>query len=391
MTEGGGTVNLGSGQVTSGQNTTGALASNTGQASVFWTLGYSGAQTLKATTPEASGHGVMEVLFSASVGPPSCLAPGITHATPISSSETWRAGVGPHHARSGLVVTGGAVLTIDPGVVVCVDPGMFLDFTAGARLQAVGTATAPIRIAESDLGHRWNGIRLVGGSGVGSHLDYVTIERSEAGLTAGQADPVIISHSTIQGSGYFALGLSAPGSQFLLSEVDGTERVEGVVPRAAVEITQSSIATGLIQFHGRVIRAAGVGIKLGTGNVDQEASCEVSKSEGNGIEISSQAAGRAHVITGCNIYGNRGFGVVNPLVGFRVDARSNWWGDSRGPLATFGDGVSGDVDAGAHLAQEVALSYAPAFSGALATGPAERRIPPRRLDNQKPGVVEHFR
>lgn len=367
VTAGGGTINLGGGEVTTGKNRT-AAAPNLGKASVVWTMGPGDAQRLTASTVKASGQGTYEVEFTASVDFPTCRATGTNHAVPISASEAWLKSTSPHHVRAGMTVNGGAELNIQAGAVVCVDPGLFMDFTGGARLVAIGGFGVPVLITRSDPNLPWNGIRLTGQSGTPSRLDFVVMEYAEAGLTTSAADPVLIDHTIIRQSGYLALGLAAPGSDFRRSTVEGTLRVDGIIPRAAVEIAQSSTAAGTIQFRGRVRGAAGVAVKLGIGNVEME-SCEITGNVGIGIQISAQAAGRTHRISQCNIFSNGGVGVANPLVGFPVDARGNWWGDPAGPLGPAGDGVSGDVNTASPIAGLIALGYAPSFS-ALLTMPA---------------------
>ncbi len=286
----------------------------------------------------------------------SCASAGGTEvAAPVSANATWTAAGSPYRVRSGSGVTNAAVLTIEPGALICVDPNVFFDFTNDARLVAQGTAAAPVVFTRADPALRWRGLRLVGSPPAASVLDYVTIEFADAGFLAGNADVVSIDHSVIRQSGFIALSLSAPGSQFLRSTVDGTERVVGVIPNPAVGFAMPSNAAGSIRFEGRIRGAAGVALDLGTGTV-QLANCEITGSAGNAIELKTNTV-VGHTVSGCNIFGNGGFGVANTSTVNTLNAQNNWWGDPAGPSGPDGDGVSGMVDASSPRGSPVALDY----------------------------------
>ena len=60
------------------------------------------------------------------------------------------------------VVTGGAILVIDPGVTICVDQGITLTMERGSSLSARGSGAAPIRFTASDPAQPWGGLAFTG-------------------------------------------------------------------------------------------------------------------------------------------------------------------------------------------------------------------------------------
>ncbi len=66
----------------------------------------------------------------------------------------------PYRVPVNMVVTGGAILAVDPGVVICVDRTISISFEKGSRLQARGTAAQPIRFTATDPIAPWAGLRF---------------------------------------------------------------------------------------------------------------------------------------------------------------------------------------------------------------------------------------
>jgi len=84
----------------------------------------------------------------------------------IDKNTTWRAADGPYLLTSGVTVSNGATLTIEPGTDVHLAANVDLVITNGGRLLAEGTASAPIRFTSPpDSAARWGGIIVNGGEG----------------------------------------------------------------------------------------------------------------------------------------------------------------------------------------------------------------------------------
>lgn len=81
-------------------------------------------------------------------------------ADTIRAARRFTKAQSPYRFPVSVVVTGPAVLTVDPGVVVCADPGVTLTFQRGGGLSARGTAAEPVRFTATDQAGRWAGFRF---------------------------------------------------------------------------------------------------------------------------------------------------------------------------------------------------------------------------------------
>lgn len=96
-------------------------------------------------------------------------APNVDVTTNITTNTTWTAG-NTYYLRNQIYVKNNATLTIEPGVVILADhtaTGAGLFVTKGAKLNAIGTANAPIVFTTDNApGNRgkgdWGGVILLG-------------------------------------------------------------------------------------------------------------------------------------------------------------------------------------------------------------------------------------
>ncbi|MBK9072811.1 MAG: hypothetical protein IPL79_17690 [Myxococcales bacterium] len=89
----------------------------------------------------------------------------VVEAGDITADTTWEA-INTYRLAGQVFVTDGAVLTIEPGTKIVGDLGSVLVITADARIEAEGTATAPIVFTSSEpdmpAAGDWGGVVLLG-------------------------------------------------------------------------------------------------------------------------------------------------------------------------------------------------------------------------------------
>ena len=100
----------------------------------------------------------------------------------VSASETWTPQEGMYYLPGPLVFSGAAVLTIQAGTRVCAAPAASIAFRQQARLNAVGSSTAPILFTASDTTQGWVGLDFeFGVMGGPSTIQNAVIEYSGRG------------------------------------------------------------------------------------------------------------------------------------------------------------------------------------------------------------------
>jgi len=384
------TVTAGEGSI-AGSPTARTLTDASGAAVVAWTFGATesaqgieavftiGSRTLRA----AVAHTVL------SPGPNRCDAAGGTDlgsGRTITTSETWTRANSPYVTRcpantncaGEVVVADGAALTIEPGAVVCVNR---IRARESGRIVAAGTAAEPIHFGVRSRADHWQGLEFetpAGGASMAgpSVLRHAVIENASGIDVAGH--PVIIEDTVMR--------RVLPGSRddrcttFSIRQhtVDGVEpsRVSRTVIDGLGQVggwdwwelcpavlVRRSASTAPLVLGLRVLNSRGSAVLLHdpggpiTAGPVQFAQCEISGSADGGLLVADgQATWPAPRISSCNIFGNRGMGLLN--WGFApLDARNNWWGDPAGTSGPKADLVSPMVDASSPLAAPVDLGY----------------------------------
>ncbi len=163
------TVTAGDGSI-DGSRTVRTLTDSSGVAEVTWSIG----PTEATQALEAAYNGGLKPLRGAvtytriDVGPNRCEATGGTDlgtGRTVSASETWTKAQSPYFTQctttaacaGEVLVTNGAVLTIEPGVAACVNR---ISVEEAGRVVAAGTAAEPIHFGVRNRADHWSGLEL---------------------------------------------------------------------------------------------------------------------------------------------------------------------------------------------------------------------------------------
>jgi hypothetical protein len=356
-----------------------------GSATVTWDFGSGGdIQSFEARYNDVSSSVRASVSYTVLVpGPNRCAAAGGTDlgiGRTISSNETWTQAASPYFttcpvgvACSGeVLLTNGAVLTIEPGTTICVNKILARD---AGRIVAIGTAGEPIYFGVRSRADHWKGLDLqapaIGASMSGaSVLTHAVIENATDVNVA--AHPIIVEdtlmrrvvpaayadHCAVFSIEQHAVGGLDPSS-VRRTVIDGLGDSGGGDDYFACPALNIRIANSFpLNVSVRVINSRGRGVffnneGLGPADLNFLYDCEISGSVFDGLGAYVFAPFQ---VIGCNIFGNLGPGVIN-FGELPLEARDNWWGDPVGPQGPNGDGVLGDVDARSPLAAPMDLGY----------------------------------
>jgi hypothetical protein len=193
-----------------------------------------------------------------------CMPTGapIMHTTDIAADETWASGI--HVLPGSIQVTGGARLTVAPCSAVLLGTGASLDVTAAAAgLDAIGTASAPIRFDQLSSGMSWGAIQVrapavahlehvtVFGGGTGPHASVPFGGASLAGLASGTSRPTIFELVSVRVDMSAGLGIFLDGASFDPASTDLTITGSGWYPLFMGAASAGSLPVGT--FTGNAI------------------------------------------------------------------------------------------------------------------------------------------
>jgi hypothetical protein len=241
------------------------------------------AAAILATAVLAACDAPMDPAERAVAGGPSMLitpacagTAGQTHATDVTTSQTWTRANSPHRVTAVVSVTGGAQLTIAPGAVVCFEPGTALYARYGGRLWARGRDTAQIVFTARDPATGWGGITLYDAPAGPSYLTNVRVEHvyvDGIALTTGHQHAAYVDSAVIRQTGR-AVYFGADGSRLIRSRVDTTTNREGAAVymqasgfehstiRGAAGIGLVATGRGALLLGGRVEGSGGIGLHV---------------------------------------------------------------------------------------------------------------------------------
>jgi hypothetical protein len=278
-----------------------------------------------------------------------------------------------------VLVTNGAVLTIEPGATICVNK---IRASEGGRIVALGTAGEPIYFGVRSRADHWQGLQLQppanGGAMTGtSVLTHAVIENASAVEVA--AHPIIVEDALVRRvvpaarTDYCATfsiqqhGISGiEPSRVLRTVVDGLGAIAsaywdyGSCPALHIRISDGAplvVSTRVINSRGFGVELSPADLTAATGQT-RLTDCEISGSAFSGLLAGFYS--RTYTlpqVTSCNVVGNVEHGVANGSGTQPLDARGNWWGDPAGPGGPQGEGVEGNVDASNPLALPLQLGY----------------------------------
>jgi hypothetical protein len=172
-----------------------------------------------------------------------CTASGtpIMHTADIVADETWVSGI--HVVPSTIQIKSGARLTVSPCSELQLGPGASIEVTStAAGLDAVGTASAPIRLVAQQAGNPWGAVDVtapsvanlayvtISGGGTGSHASAPRGGASLTGYSTGTARPVVLKLQHVVISGSAGLGLFLQQARFDPASVDLTVTGAGWYP-----------------------------------------------------------------------------------------------------------------------------------------------------------------
>lgn len=387
------TVTAGDGSI-DGSRTVRTLTDSSGVAEVTWSIG----PTEATQALEAAYNGGLKPLRGAvtytriDVGPNRCEATGGTDlgtGRTVSASETWTKAQSPYFTQctttaacaGEVLVTNGAVLTIEPGVAACVNR---ISVEEAGRVVAAGTAAEPIHFGVRNRADHWSGLELRTPSTnpaptETSVIKHAVIENALDIKVPGH--PIVIEDTVMRRVApasrtdrctnfsirQHAIANVEP-SRVLRTVVDGLGGSGGwewddLCPavRVGKTVTAAPLILGL-----RVVNSRGDGVHVYDPAYPPMASpvhltqCEISGSAFAGLTVvdAANAANTHAVLSACNVFGNIGPGAFQwTLYGVRLDARGNWWGDPAGPEGPQGDGVVGNVDTSNPLTSSITLGY----------------------------------
>jgi hypothetical protein len=208
---------------------------------------------------------------------PACAGTGgQTHATNVTTAQTWTRANSPHRVTGGIFVEGGAQLTIAPGAVVCFEPGTGLYVRGGSRLWARGRDTAQIVFTARDPARGWHGINLYDSPVGPSYLTNVRVEYvsiDETAISTGHTHAAYVDSAVIRQSGR-AVSFGAAGSRLIRSRVDTTTNraasavylgrgaFEHSTIRGAAGTGLMASGEGVLLLGGRIEGSGGVGLHV---------------------------------------------------------------------------------------------------------------------------------
>jgi hypothetical protein len=271
----------------------------------------------------------------------------------ISGTVRWTVANSPVVLNEDHVLAQGSTLTIDPGVEVQLGPNVRL--TIAGKLQAQGSAAAPIRMAGPR--GRWDG--LVGAEGSSIALDNVQIQQAGRAGTAisSSGGALSVRNSSIKdsGGGIVALGsaldlrntfisgnaISGPVVNIQLPTKSATTIIGNVIggngtPAGAPQIAiNANSAAGALTIEGNSIVGSpnnGPGVVISTG---APLTGSIRCNGFSGGTIGLQLSARLPDATGFNLpiennafAGQVTYGATS-TIGF--NAANNWWNDPSGP------------------------------------------------------------
>ncbi len=385
------TVTAGDGSI-GGSRTVRTLTDSSGVAEVTWSFGPTEAmQAIEAVYNGGSKPLRGSVAHTRiDVGPNRCEAAGGTDlgtGRTVSASETWTKAQSPYFTQctttstcaGEVLVSNGAVLTVEPGVAVCVNR---IIVEEAGRVVAAGTPAEPIHFGVRNRADHWSGLEL----------------RTSSSNTA-PTETSVIKHAVIEN----ALDIKVPGHPIVIEDavmrrVAPASRMDqctnfSIRQHAIAKVEPSRVLRTVVDGLGgsggwewddlcpavrvgktvtaaplvlgmRVVNARGDGVHVydptyaPTAGLVQLTQCEISGSAYAGLTVVdvANAATAGVVLSACNIFGNIGAGAFE-WGQARLDARGNWWGDPTGPEGPQGDGVSGNVDTSNPLTSSVTLGY----------------------------------
>jgi hypothetical protein len=129
--------------------------------------------------------------------------------TTLSADETWACADGPHGVLGTVTVGEGVTLTIEAGALLRLQPASRISTTRAGRVDAVGTAEAPILLTSENGLSGGFGTSAEGGlnifaveSGTPSDVEHTIIERGIHGLgvfgLSSNADPPVVKDDTLR-------------------------------------------------------------------------------------------------------------------------------------------------------------------------------------------------
>lgn len=122
----------------------------------------------------------------------------------ITQDETWTCVDGPHTVSTAITVAAGATLTLEAGALVKLIPAARIVTDVDGRIQAVGTAGAPILVTSD------NGFKGGYGTGLEAGLNVFAVETAD---NPGALPPSRIEHTILErgthGLGVFGLSATA--------------------------------------------------------------------------------------------------------------------------------------------------------------------------------------
>jgi hypothetical protein len=208
---------------------------------------------------------------------PACAGTGgQTHATNVTTAQTWTRANSPHRVTGIVAVEGGVQLTIAAGAVVCFEPGTSLQVRGGSRLWARGRDTAQIVFTARDPARGWDGIAFYGTSFAPSYLTNVRVELvnvDQVAVSTAQQHPVFVDSAVIRQNGS-AVSFGSAGSRLIRSRVDTTTNrtrpavgltaggFEHSVVRGAAETGVLVNGEGVLLLGGRIEGSGDVGLQV---------------------------------------------------------------------------------------------------------------------------------
>lgn len=142
----------------------------------------------------------------------------VKHSEPISADETWACADGPHLVEDTLTITSGTTLTLTAGALVRIVAAARINTELSGRIDALGTAQAPILITSKSGDASGFGGGTEGGlnvfavaTGEPSVIEHTIIERGTHGLgvfnLSSTATPPVVRNNTFRDNTNYGINI----------------------------------------------------------------------------------------------------------------------------------------------------------------------------------------